>query len=768
MARVPFPDVTGLRVRAPERDAFERTTLSARIRRADLEAVEKQHDAAPGTLVAAAFGYVLRAYLLHEIEEVAFDYTAEHTCELVVRGAATASEAIAAISAQLRATPAGTAQGTYALVCAPDAPLDALAPRDDRTTLVVYAHRSAHGDDLALTLAASSAVHIEASAQLMLAQMHAVLRALLQGAPPHTALASLTYSSLTHPHPVVLHTDMGPGGVEAERLEDQFGRRVREMPDTPALACRTTLEHTDELSYAALNARAEAIAQQLWTLGVGYACASDDDDEIVALCMPKTLDMYAAILGVLKAGAAWCPIEEAWPAARQAALLEKSRARVVLVAGAGADAVAEAAPAHMDAVHLDAVPRTPHTPFTEPRRSAFRASPDRLAYKIWTSGTTGLPKAVGIAHRAAVQGMRALCDAVPTTFAARVPGQLRYLQFAAYVFDLSIFDIFYTWAHAGTVCFAPLALLLNHLAPVARALEVTHTLFTPALSAMVPRAAIPSMRVLINGGEKLSQAVADEWSQACTLVNIYGPAEATLSITMHTVPHGDTYKAHNIGYTFPTGLTVVVDRDGQIAPRGAIGELLLGGPQLARGYIGDDDKTRDKFVAHPTLGRVYHTGDLARCLWDGQLEYLGRNDDQVKINGVRIELLEINAAVKTADDRVRDADTVALPGPDDEPRIVSFVVARAAEDAPVPEPIGVRQEPSSRASMARSAVETARASGSSMPASNSRNSSSSSRTVTPTMPWHAAGTIQDVSNTTPASASSPRRFNPASASKLAS
>lgn len=697
MARVPFPDVTGLRVRAPERDAFERTTLSARIRRADLEAVEKQHDAAPGTLVAAAFGYVLRAYLLHEIEEVAFDYTAEHTCELVVRGAATASEAIAAISAQLRATPAGTAQGTYALVCAPDAPLDALAPRDDRTTLVVYAHRSAHGDDLALTLAASSAVHIEASAQLMLAQMHAVLRALLQGAPPHTALASLTYSSLTHPHPVVLHTDMGPGGVEAERLEDQFGRRVREMPDTPALACRTTLEHTDELSYAALNARAEAIAQQLWTLGVGYACASDDDDEIVALCMPKTLDMYAAILGVLKAGAAWCPIDEAWPAARQAALLEKSRARVVLVAGAGADAVAEAAPAHMDAVHLDAVPRTPHTPFTEPRRSAFRASPDRLAYKIWTSGTTGLPKAVGIAHRAAVQGMRALCDAVPTTFAARVPGQLRYLQFAAYVFDLSIFDIFYTWAHAGTVCFAPLALLLNHLAPVARALEVTHTLFTPAVSAMVPRAAIPSMRVLINGGEKLSQAVADEWSQACTLVNIYGPAEATLSITMHTVPHGDTYKAHNIGYTFPTGLTVVVDRDGQIAPRGAIGELLLGGPQLARGYIGDDDKTRDKFVAHPTLGRVYHTGDLARCLWDGQLEYLGRNDDQVKINGVRIELLEINAAVKTADDRVRDADTVALPGPDDEPRIVSFVVARAAEDAPVPEPIGVRQDAEARA-----------------------------------------------------------------------
>ncbi|KAI3613362.1 hypothetical protein CBS9595_004195 [Malassezia furfur] len=696
MARVPFPDVTGLRVRAPARDAFERSTLSARIRRADLEAVEKQHDAAPGTLVAAAFGHVLRAYLLHEIDEVAFDYSAKRTCEIIVRNAPTAHDAIAAISAQLRA-PAGAAQGTYALVFAPDLPLESVAPRDDQTTLVVYAHRSGHGDDLALTLAASSAVHIEASAQLMLAQIHAVLRALLQGAPPHTAFAPLAYSSLTHPHPVELHTDMGPGGVDAERLEDQFVRRVREMPDVPALACRTTLEHTDELSYAALDARADAIAQQLWTLGVGYACADDDDDEIVALCMPKTLDMYAAILGVLKAGAAWCPIDEAWPAARQAALLEKSRARVVLVGGAGADAVATVAPAHMDAVHLDAIPPAPQTPFTAPKRSAFRASPERLAYKIWTSGTTGLPKAVGIAHRAAVQGMRALCEAVPTTFAARVPGQLRYLQFAAYVFDLSIFDIFYTWAHAGTVCFAPLALLLNHLAPVARALEVTHTLFTPAVSAMVPRAAIPSMRVLINGGEKLSQAVADEWSRGCTLVNIYGPAEATLSITMHTVPEGDPYKAHNIGYTFPTGLTVVVDRDGQIAPRGAIGELLLGGPQLARGYIGDDDKMRDKFVTHPTLGRVYHTGDLARCLWDGQLEYLGRNDDQVKINGVRIELLEINAAAKTADDRVRDADTVALPGPDDEPRIVSFVVAHADDDTPVPEPIAVREDAEARA-----------------------------------------------------------------------
>ena len=159
-------------------------------------------------------------------------------------------------------------------------------------------------------------------------------------------------------------------------------------------------------------------------------------------------------------------------------------------------------------------------------------------------------------------------------------------------------------------------------------------------------------------------------------------AEATLSLTMREVVPDDEVKAHNIGTAFDDALCVLMDGKGRIVPRGCIGELMLGGPQLARGYIGDDEKTREKFVMHPTFGRLYHTGDLARQLWDGQFEYLGRNDDQVKINGVRIELLEINAAVKSVSKHVRDADTVALPGPDpnEPPRIVAFAVCPPPPD----------------------------------------------------------------------------------------
>lgn len=683
MDRAPFPDVSGLRVRARAREEFGgargHTTLAAQVRRKDLDAAEARCGARQGSLLCAAWGYILRTYLLHECDLVAFDWVAHQKASVAVGAASTADDAISAVAAQLDGT-LERAVGPCAMVYRPDLDVEeAVAYANDHLDESVTVALLAHGraENIGLSILASPSVHVEGSAQMMLAQVHAVIRALIRNDPLENALDSLTYSSLTHPHPILLETDMGEGGAAAERLEDQFARRVASIPSAIALACCTSLSpvHIEEWSYARLNERAEAIASHLWTLGVGYACPDDDDDEIVAICMPKSLDMYAAILGVLKAGAAWCPIDEAWPAQRQEALLAKSRAKVVLAAGDGAKAVESCAPQGMRIVHIDALPST-RAP--KPTPSAFRQSPDRLAYKIWTSGTTGLPKAVGIEHRAAVQGMRALQAAVPTTFDTPQPGQVRFLQFAAYVFDLSIFDIFYAWGHAGTVCFAPLHLLLGHLAPVARALEATHALFTPAVSAMVPRRAIPSMRMVINGGEKLSQAVAEEWTQGCGLVNIYGPAEATLSLTMHTVTQEDMFKAHNIGWTFDTALTVILDKNGRVAPRGAIGELLLGGPQLARGYIGDEDKTRDKFVQHPTLGRVYHTGDLVRCLWDGQYEYLGRNDDQVKINGVRIELLEINAAVKAGDERVRDADTVALPAPQDDepPRIVSFVVSR--------------------------------------------------------------------------------------------
>ena len=664
MERAPFPDVTGLRIRARERDEFVRTGPCAGARRWGRAALACDVGREPLAVAAAAWGHILYRYMSHECTQVAFDVVdGARAVPVAVGDTGDAAALLAAVSAALRSAPQPV-QGPTAVVCASDEAhaLCVAAALPPCVTVALLVHAAG------LVLLAAPSVHVYGSALVQLQQVHAVMCALQHASTDLFAALPAPLQSLAHPHPVCLPTE------PHERLEDTFRRRARQHPDVPALTCCVDAARgaTESWSYARLDARSDAIAARLRAEGVGVG-----DDEVVALCMSKCFDMYASILGVLKAGAAWCPIDPTWPAARQAALLDKSEARVVL---------ADAAPpgSSLRVVRLCEVACADHAREVLPHRTASTRSP--LAYKIWTSGTTGLPKAVGIEHAAAVQGMRALQAAVPTTFEPCEPGALRYLQFAAYVFDLSIFDMFYTWAHGGTVCFAPLDLLLTRLVDVAVALRVTHALFTPAVSAMVPRRAIPTMRLVINGGEKLSEAVADEWTRDCRLVNIYGPAEATLSLTMREPTHGDSVKAHNIGVPFDTALCVVLDGHGHVAPLGAIGELLLGGPQLARGYIGDADKTRDKFVEHPGLGRLYHTGDLARRLWDGQFEYLGRNDDQVKIHGVRIELLEINAAVKAAAPAVRDADTVAMPGasPDEPPRIVAFAVCPAharAQDA---------------------------------------------------------------------------------------
>ena len=687
MARAPFPDVTGLRLAASARAAFAEHAVArlgsasrrTRVPAAALERLEQERRWAPGTLVCAAFSAVLFQYLAHECDEVELDAVVHGVAAVRVTAEPNLAEQV---SAALRTREAPGVSGPAAVLLALDDTRDgalrraeaALARADVSLALVAYTEEGA----VALTLLASPSVHVHDSALLQLQQTEALLETLLRtpDAPVQSARClPSALRAIANPQPVSVQADIDAAhGLEGERLEDQFLRRARAQPDVAALACCTAVPddapaRIETWTYAQLEARSREIAALLLDR-TSVAAVAAADDAVVALRLDKSPDMYAAILGVARAGAAWCPIDPEWPAERQRALLAKSGAVAVLTAGhAAAAALRELAPPGMRVVRVEERAATPAVLPQPPRSSAA------LAYKIWTSGTTGLPKAVGIPHSAAVQGMRALQAAVPTTFGAAAPGEVRFLQFAAYVFDLSIFDIFYAWGHGGTVCFAPLQLLLTRLVRVANALQVTHTLFTPAVSAMVPRAAVPSMRMVINGGEKLSQVVADEWTQRCGLVNIYGPAEATLSVTMRALREHDQVKAHNIGVPFPTAGCIAVDANLCAVARGAIGELLLSGPQLARGYIGDADKTAERFVAHPEFGRVYRTGDLVRMLADGEIEYLGRNDDQVKIHGVRIELLEINAAVKSVSAAVKDADTMALPGAaGDEPRIVAFVV----------------------------------------------------------------------------------------------
>ncbi|KAK0528361.1 hypothetical protein OC842_004570 [Tilletia horrida] len=573
-----------------------------------------------------------------------------------------------------------------------------LLPTDKYAVLLVARRGTQEPSRLQLEMHASTAVHSLESALFQLQQLEALIHSFTaQTRLPALAAARLPgpFLAIDNLNHSILQDDIGPAGLGEERLEHQFERRVREHPDAPALDFRYSIDNQDEslepnvlLSYRELDELANGIAHALADAGAVQPRDEQleeqgdaEPDRIVALFLPKSPETFISILGVCKANASWCPLDVEWPLERQAALFKKCKARYIITSTDVDDAKLERMHLGEGITILRADRIVAQTKQDASRRKPLdirRSTADQLAYLVWTSGTTGLPKAVGIQHSAVVQAIRALQRVVPHD------PPVRYLQFSEYTFDLSIMDEFWTWGLGGTVTSGSRALHLDSLTAIANATETTHVILTPAVSAEIRREDVPSMKVLINGGEKLSQVVADEWSKNCCLLNLYGPAEATLIAMNRRVPQGDVFKAPNIGVALPTTSLALIDRHGDVVPRGAIGELTIGGPQVARGYVGDPTKTAEKFITHSQLGRVYRTGDLTRQLWSGEIEYLGREDDQVKINGVRIELLEINAAIKDCHADVKDSDTMALPRPNNPEslQIVNFSVVppRGAEE----------------------------------------------------------------------------------------
>ncbi|PWN36247.1 acetyl-CoA synthetase-like protein [Meira miltonrushii] len=476
------------------------------------------------------------------------------------------------------------------------------------------------------------------------------------------------------------------GDVKTERFEYQFEKMAEKQPNHVALEFRASTSYAAHdakqgnisMTYSQVNEAASQIEQAVRS-HIKFHKEAKEGHKVVALFLEKSRWTYIAILAVLKAGAAWCPIDTDWPSARRKALLAKSGASIVLSAGEKVKAaLLEDLPEGMEMIDLENLRDS--KAIQGSNGTARGSSSDDLAYLIWTSGTTGLPKAVGIQHKAAVQALRSLQEVIPHDDEKSI----RYLQFSAYNFDLMILDMFYTWGLGGTLISSTRATLLTDLIGVANATQATHTLLTPAVMAMTPRESIPSLSVVINGGEKLSQTVADIWSEDCCLLNLYGPAEATLIAMNRRVPSKDVVKAPNIGRALPTTSCFAIDAEDNLVIKGAVGQLALGGFQCALGYIGDEAKTNEKFQHHPTLGRVYKTGDMVRQLHDGEFEYLGRVDDQVKVNGIRIELLEINATVRSSVETIKDSETLLISAEGahqdtSEAQIVNFSVVPSIE-----------------------------------------------------------------------------------------
>ncbi|WP_433732007.1 amino acid adenylation domain-containing protein [Actinoplanes sp. CA-051413] len=429
------------------------------------------------------------------------------------------------------------------------------------------------------------------------------------------------------------------------------------------------------LSYAELDARANRLARLLIARGAG-------PETVVALVLPRSVDIVVAQLAVAKAGAAFLPVDPAYPAQRIAFMLGDARPVVTVtrndvsaaLTGVGASGSGVGSPSAGPVVLDDPGVRAelaalPGTAVTDADRGA-PLTPEHPAYVIFTSGSTGVPKGVVVTHAAFVDFVLAEAEHLGAG-----PGD-RVLQFSSPSFDASILELGLALpSGAALVVPPPGATVGEPLAEVLAGQRVTHALIPPAALATVPAGTeMPELGTLLVGGEACGAELVERWAEGRRMINAYGPTEVTVVATWtDALTPGGTPP---IGRPLPNTATYVLDARLRPVPAGVAGELYVAGPGLARGYLHRPGLTAQRFVADPfgvPGARMYRTGDLVRRAADGQLEFLGRADDQVKIRGFRIEPGEI-AAVLGRHGSVGRAAVVAREDRPGVKQLVAYVV----------------------------------------------------------------------------------------------
>jgi len=441
-------------------------------------------------------------------------------------------------------------------------------------------------------------------------------------------------------------------------LHELIAQQAAATPDAVAVECRE-----ERLTYAELDASANQLAHHLLDLGVG-------PDVLVGICTRRSTAMVVGLLGILKAGGAYVPIDPAYPAERQTYMLTNSEAPVIVTQEELRDSL-PVGNAHVVCLDTDwsAIAQRPSTP------PDVAGDPEQLAYVIYTSGSTGNPKGVQIPHRALVNFLTTMRER-PGLTAEDVLVAVTTLSF-----DIAGLELYLPLTTGARVVIAPsetaedpraLAELLDRSqATVMQATPTTWRMLVD--SGLVGR---PGLKALC-GGEALPVALADRLVDAgLELWNMYGPTETTIWSTCDRVTTQG--QPLTIGRPIANTTLYILDAAMQPVPVGVAGELWIGGDGLARGYRGQAEMTAERFVAHPfddTPGaRIYRTGDLARYREDGDVEFLGRIDHQVKVRGFRIELGEIET-VLARHPGIVEAVVVAR-GSDAEAELAAYVTAR--------------------------------------------------------------------------------------------
>jgi amino acid adenylation domain-containing protein len=448
------------------------------------------------------------------------------------------------------------------------------------------------------------------------------------------------------------------------RLGDLLERSAAKHPQLVA-----AVFDDDERTYAELNASANRIARALFKLGAGA-------ETLVAVCLERSLDTLALIAGITKTGAAYVPLDVSWPDERLRLIVRESAPAILITNNAGRKRFTPQA--GMTLLTLDEACEMARGE-SDANIAALGGSRS-LAYVIYTSGSTGAPKGVMVEHRSA-------CNMVLSALGdLGIRSTDRVLQLAPLSFDPSVWQIFGTLSAGGCIVLPPPG-TERDVDAVMREIhrhDVTVLMGVPALLSMLSErddfTEARSLRVVVSGGAQLSPVLAKRlMAPGRAVVNVYGPTEAGIHATEHRCVAHDTRPFVPLGSPIANVRLYVLDEQLNPVPHGRRGEIFIGGPGVARGYLGLPDLTAERFFSDPFVPgvdeRMYRTGDFARRHWDGCVEFAGRSDDQVKVRGVRVELGEIVAMLEG---HPNVASAAAILSSDE--RILAYVVPRIASD----------------------------------------------------------------------------------------
>jgi amino acid adenylation domain-containing protein len=470
-----------------------------------------------------------------------------------------------------------------------------------------------------------------------------------------------------------------------KKIHEWIEEQVRRTPDATA-----AIFENQQITYRELDERANLIAQQLQNFGVGA-------DVPVGICVHRSLEMLVALLGILKSGGCYLPLDPAYPRERLAFMLADAKPPVLLTQTSLRDHFFKSEIANLKLLCVDDENfelRTQNSEFKlspEPAHNsqfAIRNSP--LAYVIYTSGSTGKPKGVMLEHRNVSNLFAAMDRALgfdSSTVARHSPRV--WLAVTSISFDISVLELFWTLARGFTVVIraeepAPISIphqILRH--------GVTHFQCTPSLASgwiQMPDAqpALQQLEKFLVGGEALPATLARKLREELRgdLINMYGPTETTVWSASHKIT--EVQNSIPIGRPIANTEIYILDEHLELVRDGEPGEIFIGGEGVARGYLGRPELTTEKFIPNPFSAepgaRLYRTGDLGRWLADGNIEFLGRADQQVKLSGHRVELGEIECALREHPD-VRDCAVYLWDAAPGDARLAACVVAGRAEQS---------------------------------------------------------------------------------------